>query len=80
MKHFKDYERIIAVKEKRPEGPSEEVRRENDYGYAYERFFSYFTAEEMVEYFQSAGMVLEYVSIKGSGRTNWIQTIARKTA
>jgi SAM-dependent methyltransferase len=33
----------VAVKEKYPNGPEEEIKDENDYGYSYQRFFSYFT-------------------------------------
>ena len=35
----------LAVKEKRK--VEEEIATENDYGYEYERFFSYFTLDEI---------------------------------
>ena len=41
----------IAVKEKKPKGPEEEIKKENGYGHEYERFFSYFTLEEFGRYF-----------------------------
>src|SRR5687767_10527397 len=39
----KDGYLYIAVKEKMPNGIEEEVKVDNDYGYDYERFFSYYT-------------------------------------
>src|SRR3989344_2389545 len=41
----------IAVKEKKFGGADEEIKTENDYGYPYERFFSYFTLDEIKNLF-----------------------------
>lgn len=67
-----------AVKETRQGGPDEAILKENDYGYEYERFFSYFTVSELKGYLQDIGMEMVYDSVTTSGKTNWIQVIARK--
>ena len=69
----------VAVKEREPNGPEEEVRIEKDYGYVYERFFSYFTIDEMRRYLQNAGckIVFEKITPTG-GSTRWIQMIGQK--
>ncbi len=70
----------IAVKEVREGKPDEEVKKEYDYGYEYERFFSYFTMIELERYLTDAG--LEIVSTlrnqHPSGKTVWLQIIGRK--
>lgn len=66
-----------AVKEIRPQEKEEEMVKENDYGYEYERFFSYFTAGEMRKYFLDEGLEIVYETITHSGRRNWIQIIGR---
>ncbi len=72
----------VAVKEKIEGGVDEEVKSDNDYGYAYERFFSYFTIDELREYFQSAGLEVVYEDVKPPSRTarksNWVQVIGKK--
>lgn len=68
----------IAVKEKKPEGLNEEIKRDEDYGYPYERFFSYFSMDEIKGYVKKLGMNLVHESIIPSGNTRWIQVIARK--
>lgn len=68
----------IAVKEKRKGGPEEEIKIEKDYGYIYERFFSYFSKNEIVEYFKKLGFKLVYESVTSHGDTNWIQVIGKK--
>jgi 2-polyprenyl-3-methyl-5-hydroxy-6-metoxy-1,4-benzoquinol methylase len=67
----------VAVKERRP-GEKEEVVKENDYGYEYERFFSYFTLEEVRKYFLDEGLEIVHEGITHSGRRNWIQIIGKK--
>lgn len=67
----------IAVKEKR--GVDEEIKKENDYGYEYERFFSYYTIDEIKVYFTDLKMNIVYETVTNSGRTNWIQVIAQKS-
>jgi 2-polyprenyl-3-methyl-5-hydroxy-6-metoxy-1,4-benzoquinol methylase len=67
-----------AVKERRSGERSEEMVKENDYGYEYERFFSYFTLDEMKKYFLDKELEITYNEITHSGRRNWIQIIGRK--
>jgi 2-polyprenyl-3-methyl-5-hydroxy-6-metoxy-1,4-benzoquinol methylase len=69
----------IAVKEKKEGGAQEEIKKENDYGYDYERFFSYFNIQELKDYLKSLGMELVYDSITNDGRTNWLQVVGKKT-
>ena len=68
----------IAVKEKKSDGPDEEVKTEDDYGYPYERFFSYFTADEIKSYVEDVGLRVVFSEITPSGNVKWIQIIARK--
>jgi SAM-dependent methyltransferase len=67
-----------TVKELKPNSSDEEIVKENDYGYDYERFFSYFTLEELKKYIQEIGLEVVYENITSSGKTNWIQIIAEK--
>ena len=63
-----------AVKEVRPGRGEEEHKTENDYGYDYTRFFSYYTLDEMKRLFTDAGLTLVHAeTVEG-----WIQTIGRK--
>ncbi|OHA69226.1 MAG: hypothetical protein A3B24_00315 [Candidatus Wildermuthbacteria bacterium RIFCSPLOWO2_01_FULL_48_16] len=68
----------VGVKERKPEGVEEEIKTEDDYGYPYERFFSYFTTDEVESYLRKAGLEVVSSEIKPSGNTNWIQVIGRK--
>ncbi len=67
----------VAVKQRREGEGEEEIVKENDYGYAYERFFSYFTLPEMKQYFIGQGLEIVYEDIVPSGRRDWIQIIGR---
>ncbi|MDO8590163.1 MAG: class I SAM-dependent methyltransferase [bacterium] len=69
----------IAVKERRSDRAEEEIVAENDYGYPYERFFSYYTIDEIKKYLMDSGFGrMVYENISPAGRTNWIQVIAQK--
>lgn len=68
----------VAVKEKWEGNPEEEVLTENDYGYEYQRFFSYYTVEELEGYFKQAGLEMVYKNVHKVGKTNWIQIIGKK--
>ena len=68
----------IAVKQKREGGKEEEILKEGDYGYEYERFFSYFTLSEIQKYIADAEMEICYENVALYGHTNWIQIICRK--
>lgn len=79
VKHLRDGGYLyMAVKEKRENEPNEEVKVEANLGYTYERFFSYFTAEEMTKYLMLAGLHLVSARSTTAGRRNWIQVIGRK--
>lgn len=69
----------IAVKEQCPGKPPEEILTENNYGYPYQRFFSYYQPEEIEDYFKQAGLTVISEDISRHGKTNWIQVIARKS-
>lgn len=67
----------LAVKEMKTNGVDSEILRENDYGYEYERFFSYFNLSEICEYIEKVGLELISKEVISSGNTNWIQIIAK---
>lgn len=68
----------VAVKGSRPGKPLEEVKEEHSYGYPYERFFSYFTIEELRGHFKDAGLEVVYENINTVGKTDWVQIIGKK--
>lgn len=74
----KDGFMYIAVKEKKLKVPAEEVLKEEDYGYPYERFFSYYTLEDIKGYLEELQMKIVYETVTPSGNTKWIQVIAQK--
>ena len=53
----------IAVKEKVPGGIDEEIKVDDDYGYTYERFFSYFRLEDFMGYFKNLGIEMVYKDV-----------------
>lgn len=70
----------IAVKEKRDDKPEEAVEKEHDYGFEYERFFSYFTMEELERYLAGAGLkvISKQRNPSPSGKTVWLQIMGKK--
>lgn len=68
----------VSVKEAKEGKPEEEVKVEDDYGYAYERFFSYFTRQELRGYFRDAALTIVWDEPNAVGRTVWLQIIGRK--
>lgn len=68
----------IAVKEKKVDRPDEEIRQEDDYGSPYERFFSYFTADELKAGLVERGYQIRYETIHQAGKTRWIQLIGQR--
>lgn len=68
----------IAVKEKREEEEPEAIVTEQDYGYAYDRFFSYFTLDELKEYFSRHGLTCVYEHSETIGKRSWLQIVGRK--
>ncbi|HYE23223.1 MAG TPA: class I SAM-dependent methyltransferase [Candidatus Paceibacterota bacterium] len=70
----------IAVKELRPGNKDEEIKREDDYGYTYERFFSYYTSEELAAHFEQSGLTIISNTRKQSGNTVWLQIVGQRPA
>jgi len=68
----------IGVKEKRPQDAEEEIVVENDYGYNYERFFSYFTLNEIESYLKNAGFEIVFSEVVPLKSGNRIQVIGKK--
>jgi SAM-dependent methyltransferase len=68
----------IAVKEIKAHQKEEAIVKENDYGFEYERFFSYFTMEEIENYFKELNLKICYKNIAKFGSTNWIQIMGQK--
>lgn len=71
----------ISVKEKRPNGVDEEEIVETDYGYDYQRLFSYYSADDLRQYLTDAGFILREVwtiAAGKSGKTIWLQVIGEK--
>jgi SAM-dependent methyltransferase len=65
----------IAVKLQRPGSPEEEMVTENDYGYDYERFFSYYTVDEMRAHLERLRLSVAHVDVS----QYWMQIIARRS-
>ena len=70
----------VAVKEQREGNPEEALVTENDYGYDYQRFFSFYTLEELERLMTQAGLNVVYANISPIGSTRWIEMIGKKTA
>ncbi len=68
----------IAVKQLREGQQEEEVVKENDYGYDYERFFSFYRLSELEKYIDDLHMTVIYKDVSSTGKTEWIQIIAKK--
>ncbi len=68
----------ISVKEIWENQPEEQIRREDDYGYEYERFFSYYTLDEIKGYFDELGFEVVHKNKATWGKTGWIQAIGKK--
>lgn len=68
----------VAVKGPKEGLPLEETKTESDYGYEYERFFSYHSLDELRGYLKELGLEIAYENTNRVGRTDWIQVIGRK--
>ena len=68
----------IAVKKLRDGAREEQVVKENDYGYEYERFFSFYTPEELKRYLEDFKLNVVYSDVTSIESTEWIQIIAQK--
>ncbi len=69
----------IAVKSLKGGQPEEQVIKESDYGYEYERFFSFYTPEELKNFMEESKVSIVYNEIISVGNTDWIQIIAQKS-
>ncbi len=68
----------IAVKERYPGRVAEEIKVEDDYGYSYERFFSYYSVGDLEGYFKDSGFEIVYEETTGEEKKKWIQMIGKK--
>lgn len=68
----------IAVKGMRDDGIEEVVKKEDDYGYEYERFFSFFNLSELEDYLKELNMEVVWKTNTTSGRADWLQIVGRK--
>jgi len=69
------YAAVKGIKENQAE---EGIKTENDYGYEYQRFFSYHRPEEMRKHFADAKLEVVWENVKRNGNTDWIQIIGKK--
>lgn len=69
----------VAVKELK-DGAEEKIEKESDYGYEYERFFSYFSLRELREDFRRCGFKIIFETTTSSGHSRWLQLIGREKA
>jgi SAM-dependent methyltransferase len=68
----------VAVKETKEGQPDEAVRKESDYGYEYERFFSYYSMPELEGYFKNANLSVVWKDSSNYGQTTWLQIIGKR--
>ncbi len=69
----------IAVKGMRDDGVEEAVKKEDDYGYEYERFFSFFNLSELESYLKELGMEIIWKTSTTSSRADWLQIVGRNS-
>lgn len=67
----------IAVKDQKPNKPEEEIKIENNYGYQYERFFSYYTVREIMQYLTAAGLTIHHQRLSPCSKVTWIEVIGK---
>lgn len=68
----------VFMKERKSNGPEEEIEERTSYGKTFRRFFSYFTTEELRKLLIDAGLENIFEDIIPVGHTRWIQIIAKK--
>lgn len=69
---------FMAVKEVREGRGEEEMVKESDYGYDYERFFSYYRQDEILAYMHQAGVTPIFEEFVGEPGKRWIIVMGRK--
>lgn len=67
----------VAVKGIIPGQAEESILKEDDYGYPYERFFSYYSMDELEGYFRDLELKVVYENQKRVGHTDWLQIIGK---
>lgn len=70
----------LAVKEIKSDEKEEMIVEEKGYGYPYERFFSYFSTEEIKRSLADLDVKILWEKKVISGKTSWIQIICQKSA
>lgn len=68
----------IAVKEIKSNQLEEEIKLENNYGYKYKRFYSYFTLNEIENYFKKLKIKICHRDITILKDISWIEIIGQK--
>lgn len=69
----------ITVKAVRDDGIEEKINVDNDYGYEYKRFFSYFSLDELRKHLTDVGMKVVWDKTNTpAGRAIWLQIIGKK--
>jgi ubiquinone/menaquinone biosynthesis C-methylase UbiE len=69
----------VVVKEKRDDRPEEGVVTDDRLGFTIERFFSFYTQEEVEEAFQQAGFEVVFSEVVSSGRARWIEVVGQRS-
>jgi trans-aconitate methyltransferase len=67
----------VAVKKSRHGEPEELLVKENGYGYEYERFFSFYSPDELKGYLTDLHLNIVFEDISSIVRTVWYQVIAK---
>ncbi|MFA5841947.1 MAG: class I SAM-dependent methyltransferase [Candidatus Paceibacterota bacterium] len=68
----------VAVKETKPGTEEEGIKTDDDYGYEYRRFFSYFTLDEIKLIFRNLGLSAVYEGVTPLGNTRWLEIVGKK--
>lgn len=68
----------VTVKKRESDENEEVILQENEYRRSFERFFSYFLVPEVQQFVQQAGLQSIHSEVMLSGKTHWIQMIAKK--
>ena len=68
----------VQVKEKKANGQEEEMVTEHDYGYDYQRFFSYYTLPEVEELFRQCGLSIVSKEVITPTKTSWVTVLGKK--
>ncbi len=69
----------VVVKEKRTDRPEEGVITEDHLGVTIERFFSFYSQEEVESAFQQAGFEVLFSEVIPSGRARWIEVVGQRS-